>query len=203
MTPDQIQLLHRLVKTAAVDQTRVFSATWSQSRLRTVLIDKIIASGHQIMEPEVVGTPLAMMRAATHHDRQAAAPDLKVLSRSGDKLLFVDVLVASRHATERPTTVADLHTAVGKLASGATDVLILSADGDSYEALRHIDTASPHRVDPRSKTLASVMPTLSAVSGKSPHHATVGDISLEVIGLRSSAFGTARVACAVYVQWGV
>lgn len=201
MTPDQFALVRRLIHTAAIDQTRAYSATWSLSRMRTVLMDKVISGGHRVVEIDVPGTPTFSRSAklAVMEDE----PDLKVMHANGSQSIFIDMLCGSAQADTGVMDVVSTYDKVMRLATGRSDLLLISADADAYERVRTQPSQLRKDEDPTIRVLAAVLPAATKVSATDKHRVTLGDVSMEAWGVKSTAFGTARVVCAVYVRWEV
>ncbi len=201
MTPDQFALVRRLIHTAAIDQTRAYSATWSVSRMRTIVMDKAISGGHQVVESDVVGAP-----TARHVHRQAdldVEPDLKLLHARGQQAIFIDMLCGSAQAESEAMTVASTYDKVMRLSTGRSDLLLISADADVYERVRTQPSTLRKDENPSIRVLAAALPPATKVSATEKHRVTLGDVSIEGWGVKSTAFGGMRVVCGLYVRWEV
>lgn len=201
MTPDQLSLMRRLLRAVVTDQTRAFSATWSLSRVRTVLMDQVHARGHQVIDPGLPGTP-SFVRSA----KPAMAddePDLKVLARNDSKPLFIDILCASRQSSQDTMSLAAATRRIARLTTGHSDLLLISADADAYDRVRVPESVVNLDDEKRHRVVAAVFPASNKLSASERHRVALGDVSIEAMGVRSMAFGTPRVACAVYVDWSV
>lgn len=201
MNADQFALVRRLLHTAAIDQARAYTSTWSMSRFRTVMMDKVLAGGHRLIEAEVHGTPAFARtnKAATEEEE----PDLKIQPLRSDASMFVDLLCGSFQAEPDAMAAKSTYDKILRLASGRSDVLLVSADVDAYERVRTQPAQKRKEDDPVIRVVAAVLPAAAKVSASEKHRVTLGDVSLEAVGVKTMAFGTARVACAVYVRWDV
>jgi hypothetical protein len=190
MSPEQHLLLQHLMRAAAEDQRLSFSSTWSKSRLRTTLVHRCLADGHEVVDPPVAGTPL-QVKQPTRASR-AVRPDLQVLHRSGDKLLYVDLLIGATQVPHEVFTSEDAQAAATRLADGKIDAMIVSADAVVYEQV-----LAPARKSRRHALAAAVLPPAAWLSLRQPRRHTHGDITLETVGLETVAFGASRVMCVV------
>ncbi len=206
MSPEHFDLIRRLLRAAAVDQTRTYSATWSLSRLRTMLTNKVLGFGHRVIDAEVPGTPSYTNQALAQHALHVPAPaaaDLTILEHPGDRVMYVDLQVASAQAAAGSMTFEMAYDKIMRITAGQSDVLLISADADAYDRARSRDSRQRGPEDPRLKVVAAVLPAYSKMSVLEPHHVTLGDLSVELLGVKCMAFGTPRVACAMYVRWDV
>lgn len=198
MSPHQFELLTRFVRSAATDLTRAYSATWSVSRLRALLVHRSLNLGHQVLEQPVPGTPAyrdQRARNATGGDEA----DLQILQQGGDKLLFLDLLCGTTQAPECTLTVEAVHRSITRLSLGKTDALMIAADLDAYEAVQVPD---PKLIAPdkRRKLVGASLPTYGKLNMRDPHHMAFGDITLDTVGVKITAFGMERLVCVMYEQ---
>ncbi len=193
----QIELLQRLLHTTADDLSRTYSATWSSARLRTVLVHACLEAGHRVIERTIAGTPAHSNRLA----KEARPADLQALLRHDARPLHVDLLVGS---STSPAGKASLslslgmaHQAIERLASGAVDALLISADAQAYERL--FDPVDGRTAARQRRAVTTVLPRTAAEGSEKPYVHTLGDATMTAVTRDVRAFGLARLACAIYV----
>lgn len=202
MAPDPLNLLHRLLRIAAVDQGRTFSATWSQSRLRTLLIDECYKRGFQVApSPSATqAAPLSRVHggsSARSSPDDKARPDLVVQDAQGRKLLTMDVLCGSSQGSDAIYTAEKVYNAIVRLTAGLVDSVMISTDIDDYNRLHLPDDALQGSDGRRIKLFTAVLPPTGEVSVRNPRVITLDDSTLSVFGARTTAFATGRVVCAL------
>jgi hypothetical protein len=199
----RLDLLQQLLQTAAADLERAFTATWSTARLRTLLVQACLDRGHQVVEPVVAGVP-----ARANQDPRAPRPaDLQAIRRDGARALSVDLLTGGNPppgrsqgfaaASPQALTLALAHRALERVASGAIDALLISADAHAYQQL--FDAADGRAASRQRHTVVTVLPRAAHVTREKAHTCILGDATVATVGREVRAFGLARVACAVYV----
>ena len=126
----QTRLLQQLMRAAARDLERAYSATWSRSRLYTVLAGHCRREGHQVVEPVVHGTPAYLKQAGTDGIARAGS-DLQISQGAGGRLLFVDLLTSSTELSGREggsLTLETAHSAISRVLEHEIDALLVVAD---------------------------------------------------------------------------
>lgn len=195
MTSEQVRLLKQLMRAAVNDLGSAYSATWSKSRLYTVLATQCIRDGHQVVEPVVTGTPAHLHRVSQSgpgHEH----PDLQISHKDGGRLLFVDLLVGTLEGRgEGRLFPEDAHRSISRVHQGKIDAVIIAADALAYEQVRGQGTEGEVR---QRRLVGSVLPHSDLLSA-SAHRKVLGDITLETVGSSFSAFGVPRVVSATYV----
>ncbi len=197
MSPEQISLLNKLIRAANVDQGRVYSATWSVSRLRTLLMHECIKRGLQVVDAYIPGSP-ASLKQIKRDVAEIMPADLTVLNRFGQKLLTLDLLVGSPEGIEPASTPQQIYNAIVRVTSGHVDGFLMSADVDIYNGLHHKQEQLDGRDTQRIKIFTAVLPPVSGLSVRTPRQITLDDTTLSVVGTRVTAFGGARVICSAY-----
>jgi hypothetical protein len=202
MAPDPLNLLKRLLRVAAVDQGRAFSATWTKSRLRTLLLDECFQRGLQIAQDKAAtqAEPLSRVHgfaAKRTNLTEKQMPDLVVQDAQGRKLLTVDVLCGSSQGSEPLFTSEAVYTSIVRLTKGVVDAVMISTDIDDYNRLHFPDDALQGTDALRVRLFTAVLPPPSEVSVRNPRLITLDDSTLTVFGARTTAFATGRVVCAL------
>jgi hypothetical protein len=196
LMPAQLDLLHRLMRVAAIDLNRAYSASWSRSRLRTILADDCIKRGLQVTDaPAAAMAIVSRFVTATAGDGAPASPDLGVLNAKGQKLLTVDLHCGSFQAEQSDFMPDSVYNSVARLVRGYVDSFVISADADIYTKLLEPDEKLQGRDAARIRVFESVLPPVSQLSFKEPRRITVDDTSMKVYGVRVSAFGITRIVC--------
>jgi hypothetical protein len=195
MTSEQVRLLKQLMRAAVKDLGSAYSATWSKSRLYTVLAGQCIGDGHQVVEPVVTGTPAHLHRVnqpgPSHDD-----PDLQISHKDGGRLLFVDLLVGTLEGRgEGGLSLEDAHRSISRVHQGKIDALIIAADALAYGQMH---SPGEEGLVHQRRVVSSVLPRSDLLSA-SAHRKVVGDITLETVGSSFAAFGVPRVVSATYV----
>lgn len=192
LNSDQTKLLHRLMRVAAVDLGRAYSASWSRSRLRTLMIEECIKRNLQVVDAgaSTHAPPNKRLRAGL---REPAAADLVVLDQGGRKLLTLDVLCGSLQSEAGEFTPVAVYNAFARLNAGHVDAVVISADADIYGKLLEPDEALMGNDASRIKVFGAVLPPLGTVSMREPRRITIDDTTLTIFGARVTAFGIARV----------
>jgi hypothetical protein len=202
MAPDPLNLLKKLLRVAAVDQGRAFSATWTKSRLRTLLMDECFQRGLQLAQDKamVQAEPLSRVHGFAGQRVKPAerqTPDLVVQDAQGRKLLTVDVLCGSSQGSEPLFTPEAVYTSIVRLTKGVVDAVMISTDIDDYNRLHVADTALQGTDALRIRLFTAVLPPPGEVSVRNPRLITLDDSTLTVFGARTTAFATGRVVCAL------
>ncbi len=194
MTSEQVRLLKQLMRAAVNDLGSAYSATWSRSRLYTVLAGQCIRDGHQVVEPVVKGTPAHLHRVSVAGPSQDH-PDLQVSHKDGGRLLFIDLLVGTIEGRGEPDLSAQtVHRAIARVHQGQIDALIIAADAHAYDQIQ----APGEGMVRQRRAVASVLPRSELLSAN-PHRKVLGDITLETVGSSFAAFGVPRVVSTTYV----
>lgn len=181
-----------MMRVAAIDLGRAYSATWSSSRLRTLLIDECIRRNLQIHDPVPEGKA-TVAKQSRPGSRELATPDLVVLDRGGRKMLTVDLLCGSQQGEGSEFSSLQVYNAIARLTSGHIDAIIVSADADSYGKLHAHDTTLQGRDATRVKVFTAVLPPMGEVSMRQPRRITIDDTTMTIYGARVTAFGMGRV----------
>jgi hypothetical protein len=202
LNASQIELLHRLMRVAATDLNRTVSASWSRSRLRTVLVDDCIKRGLQVADRVSAALP-PMARGATSGryagsmgDSSQTAPDLTALSAKGSKLLTADLHCGSFQAEASDFVPEAIYNSIARVVRGYIDTFLISADADIYMKLLEPDDKLVGRDATRIRVFESVLPPAPLLSHKEPRKITIDDTTLAVYGVRVTAFGFSRIVCA-------
>jgi hypothetical protein len=210
----RLELLQRLLQTAADDLQRAFTATWSTARLRTLLVHACLDADHQVVEPAVQGVPAR----AKHAPRAARPADLEAIRRDGTHPLAMDLLTGSGgaglpwerpgsglpsraegpHGDDTSLSLASAHRAIERVSSGAIDALLISADAQAYERL--FESASGRAAGRQRQAVATVLPRAANIAREKAHTCILGDATVATVGREVRAFGITRVACVVYVM---
>jgi hypothetical protein len=211
----RLELLQRLLQTAADDLHRAFTATWSTARLRTLLVHACLDAGHQVVEPAVPGVPAR----AKHAPRAARPADLEAIRRDGAHPLAVDLLTGSGgagvpwdrpgggpvlsrvegpHGGNTSLSLASAHRGIERVSSGAIDALLISADAQAYERL--FESAAGRAAGRQRQAVATVLPRAANIAREKAHTCILGDATVATVGREVRAFGITRLACAVYVM---
>lgn len=192
LNPDQTKLLHRLMRVAAIDLGRAYSASWSRSRLRTLLIEECIKRDLQVLDASASVSASSNPRPRGGQN-EPTAPDLAVLDRGGRKLLTLDVLCGSLQSEAGEFTPTAVYKAFARLNAGHIDAVIISADADIYSKLLEPDESMKGSDAPRIKVFTALLPPLGDVSMREPRRITIDDTTLTIFGARVMAFGIGRV----------
>jgi hypothetical protein len=199
VNPLQFELLARLVRTALNDQTRAYSATWSVARLRTLLVHQCLRDGHQVVEQPIPGTPSYRHHAA-EWSRPELQADLKVILAKTSKQLFINLRCGSEEPEHDSLSVEQLHRDITRLSRGELDAVLISSEAQPYERLRDIDTQKHTRITDSMRFINRVLPEAGVLNMRQPSHTPVGDLTIDVAGAKTRAFGLNRLVAAIYVQ---
>ncbi len=191
----QAELLKQLREAAADDLARVYSATWSAARLRTVLVNACREAGHRIVESPIAGTPAHQPRPAG----QARRGDLLVVPRRHTRAVSVDLIAISARDTGDgaavPTTV---QRAFDRVAVGVVDAVLISADVEAYDQARS-PTAGHARVTRARPRAGSALPASAALWSGQMQMVTWGDAALAAVAKGVYGFGSGRLAFTAHV----
>lgn len=199
----QLGLLPSLLRCAADDLGRSYSATWSTDRLRTLLMQVCLHAGHQVSGSVVVGTPVHQdvrgVRSQRSQRSQAVRPaNLQITLHNDGSLVLVDLLTAGTASDNAgalsPQTA---RTAIDRVMAGTVDALLIAADAALYDRLH--DSAARAKASAGFGLVQSVLPRSTALAQKKAHLATLGDATVTTSGGMVVAFGVPRVACMVHM----
>lgn len=221
----QLILLEQLLQAATTECVHSPTATWSAQHLKATLVRALLTGGCAVLEPgarpregkllRLVDDVVRVERAALPERRVAGggrrpvrAPDLRVWEPER-----LDVELVAR-GTFAPAA-RDLGRAVldrfGRLASRATDALVLVCDRRSYDALRRGSGSADGAAEgcePRALAAlcAAVLPPSGALSaaGLASFDADVGGGRVYAGRARVTpmVFGVQRVVAAVWLASG-
>lgn len=163
-------LLEQLLDVAHAQCLRSPAATSDAVHLRAVLLDRLLADGHGVLEPSSEARVGRLLRLvddvvriervpmpprARSNGRPVRPPDLRVWTPER-----LDLEVYARGTFRAPATSGTraLHDRLARLAAGTSDALLMACDRRSYDALRRGPGAPSDdgegRGDPRSDLAA-------------------------------------------------
>lgn len=206
-------LLEQLLDIVHAECVRSPAATVDAVHLRAVLLDRLLADGHGVLEPSTearVGRLLRLVDDVVRVERVPVPPRRTAGGgrpmRAADMRIWtperLDLELYARGTFRAPATSGTraLHERLARLAAGASDALLLACDRRSYDALRRGPGLTADEVDPRTPSsdlaalAAAVLPPSSSLSpsfgegeselGRGQRWTTLGAVTPMVFGVQ-------------------